>query len=56
MRSGEGFLLLFSITDPDSFLHADTFRTDILHTKDTEILPPLGMSSRCGVTVFLCVV
>jgi GTPase KRas protein len=39
MRTGEGFLLVYSITSKDSFQELSMFREQILRAKDAEDVP-----------------
>jgi len=45
IRTGEGFILMYSLTDADSFSKLDAVRTDVLHVKDVDVTPPMGMTA-----------
>lgn len=46
-RSGEGFLLVFSITEQESFSATAEFREQILRVKEEELLPLLVVGNKC---------
>lgn len=46
-RSGEGFLLVFSITEQESFSATAEFREQILRVKEEEIIPLLVVGNKC---------
>ena len=39
MRTGEGFLCVFSVASQKSFTEIDKFRTQILRVKDADAIP-----------------
>ncbi len=47
MRYGEGFLLVYSITDRDSFDSISTYHQQILRVKDTESVPIVLVGNKC---------
>ncbi|XP_076351078.1 ras-like protein 2 isoform X3 [Tachypleus tridentatus] len=47
MRSGEGFLLVFSITDRNSFEEIYKFHKQILRVKDRDEFPMLLVGNKC---------
>merc|ERR1712018_174938 len=46
MRSGEGFLLVFSVTDRTSFEEAARFHKDILRSKDRDEFPVMLVGNK----------
>jgi len=46
MRSGEGFLLVFSITDRSSFDEINKFHRQILRVKDRDEFPMLIVANK----------
>ena len=46
MISGEGFLLVYSITDRDSFEAINAYHQQILRVKDTETVPILLVGNK----------
>lgn len=46
-RSGEGFLLVFSITEQESFSSTADFREQILRVKEEEMIPLLVVGNKC---------
>ena len=46
MRSGEGFLLVFSLSDRRSFEEAARFHKDILRTKDRDEFPVMLVGNK----------
>ncbi|XP_037075544.1 ras-related protein Ral-a-like, partial [Pollicipes pollicipes] len=46
-RSGEGFLVAFSITEDESFQATQEFREQILRVKDDETIPLLLVGNKC---------
>lgn len=47
MRTGDGFLIVYSVTDKASFEHVDRFHQLILRVKDRWVLWSLSPPSRC---------
>ncbi|KAH9029858.1 ras-like protein [Lactarius pseudohatsudake] len=47
MRHGEGFLLVYSITDRDSFDSISAYHQQILRVKDTESVPIVLVGNKC---------
>jgi len=47
MRTGEGFLLVFSLTDRGSFEEVGQFHTQILRVKDCDEFPMLLVGNKC---------
>ncbi|KAI9434190.1 ras family-domain-containing protein, partial [Lactarius indigo] len=47
MRRGEGFLLVYSITDRDSFDSISAYHQQILRVKDTESVPIVLVGNKC---------
>jgi len=47
MRSGEGFLLVYSITDRSSFDEIYKFHKQILRVKDRDEFPMLLVGNKC---------
>ena len=47
MRSGNGFLVVFSLTDPSSFDAIDTFIKDIRLTSGKEDIPIVACGNKC---------
>lgn len=47
MRHGEGFLLVYSITDRDSFDSVSAYHQQILRVKDTESVPIVLVGNKC---------
>ena len=47
MLRGEGFLLVYSITDRDSFDSISAYHQQILRVKDTESVPILLVGNKC---------
>ena len=47
MRTGEGFLLVYSITSPQSFEEIKTFREQILRVKDKDYFPIIIVGNKC---------
>eukprot|EP00051_Salpingoeca_urceolata_P026428 m.477268 g.477268 ORF g.477268 m.477268 type:complete len:196 (+) comp20797_c0_seq1:403-990(+) len=50
MRTGEGFLLVFSITDVTSFEEIDQFHQQILRVKDKDHFPMILVGNKCDLT------
>lgn len=46
MRSGEGFLLVFSLTDHNSFAEINKFQKQILRVKDRDEFPMLLVGNK----------
>jgi len=55
MRSGEGFLLVYSITDRDSFDSISAYHQQILRVKDTESVPIVLVGNKCDLEDGRCV-
>jgi len=51
MRSGEGFLLVYSITSRNSFEEISTFYQQILRVKDKDFFPILLVANKCDLEV-----
>jgi len=47
MRSGEGFLLVYSITDRNSFDSISAYHRQILRVKDSESVPIALVGNKC---------
>ncbi|KAF9411943.1 Ras GTPase, partial [Entomortierella beljakovae] len=47
MRSGEGFLLVYSITSRNSFEEISTFYQQILRVKDKDFFPIILVANKC---------
>ncbi|GJJ08651.1 hypothetical protein Clacol_002870 [Clathrus columnatus] len=47
MRTGEGFLLVYSITSRSSFEEINQFHQQILRVKDTESIPIVVVANKC---------
>ena len=47
MRTGEGFLLVYSITNRSSFEEIGNFREQILRVKDAESVPMVLCGNKC---------
>ncbi|KAF8624508.1 hypothetical protein AX15_005824 [Amanita polypyramis BW_CC] len=47
MRTGEGFLLVYSITSRDSFEEISTFHQQILRVKDQDSFPVIVVANKC---------
>ena len=47
MRSGEGFLLVYSIADQSSFDELEVFYEQILRVKDREYFPMVVVGTKC---------
>jgi hypothetical protein len=47
MRTGEGFLLIYSITDQKSFEEILTFQQQILRVKDKDYFPIIVVGNKC---------
>ena len=47
MRSGEGFLLVFSLTDRNSFEEIFKFHKQILRVKDRDEFPMMLVANKC---------
>ena len=50
IRSGEGFLCIFSITDEYSFKKCEEFRDHILRTKNDENIPIILIGNKCDLS------
>src|ERR1700753_2959756 len=48
MRTGEGFLLVYSITSPNSFEEISTFHQQILRVKHTDSFPVVLIANKCA--------
>jgi len=46
IASGQGFMLVFSVTSESSFLSVDHFHTDVLRTKDTNNFPIILIANK----------
>ncbi|KAF9306299.1 Ras GTPase [Podila verticillata] len=51
MRSGEGFLLVYSITSRNSFEEISTFYQQILRVKDKDFFPIILVANKCDLEV-----
>ena len=47
MRTGEGFLLVYSITSKNSFEEISTFHQQILRVKDKDYFPVIVVANKC---------
>ena len=47
MRTGEGFLLVYSITSRNSFEEISTFHQQILRVKDRDSFPVIVVANKC---------
>jgi len=47
LRSSEGYLLLYSITDKNSFDEVPTFMDQILRVKDADFVPTVIIGNKC---------
>ena len=47
MRTGEGFLLIYSITSRQSFEEIMTFQQQILRVKDKDYFPIIVVGNKC---------
>ena len=47
MRTGEGFLLVYSITSRNSFEEISTFHQQILRVKDQDTFPVIVVANMC---------
>lgn len=47
MRTGEGFLLVYSITSVNSFEEITTFHQQILRVKDKDYFPVIVVANKC---------
>ncbi|KAF9914731.1 Ras GTPase [Lobosporangium transversale] len=47
MRTGEGFLLMYSITSRNSFEEISTFYQQILRVKDKDFFPVILVANKC---------
>jgi GTPase KRas len=47
MRSGEGFVIVYSITDRESFQEAKSFHEQILRVKDEDTVPAILVGNKC---------
>ena len=47
MRTGEGFLLIYSITSRQSFEEIMTFQQQILRVKDKDYFPIIVVANKC---------
>jgi GTPase KRas protein len=47
MRTGEGFLLVYSITSRSSFEEVSTFHQQILRVKDKDMFPVVVVANKC---------
>ena len=51
MHNGEGFLLVYSITDQTSFEEVGPLRTRIVRVKDSEKVPSVIIGNKCDLKV-----
>jgi GTPase KRas len=47
MRSGEGFLIVYSITNRESFQETRSFHEQILRVKDEDYVPAILVGNKC---------
>jgi GTPase KRas protein len=47
MRTGEGFLLVYSITSRNTFEEISTFHQQILRVKDKDCFPMILIGNKC---------
>ncbi|KAJ7736815.1 ras family-domain-containing protein [Mycena metata] len=47
MRTGEGFLLVYSVTSRDSFTEISTYHQQILRVKDQDAFPVIVVANKC---------
>lgn len=47
MRTGEGFLLVYSITSRSSFEEIATFHQQVLRVKDKDYFPMVMVANKC---------
>ncbi|KAJ7721508.1 ras family-domain-containing protein [Mycena metata] len=47
MRTGEGFLLVYSVTSRDSFKEISTYHQQILRVKDQDAFPVIVVANKC---------
>jgi GTPase KRas len=47
MRHGEGFILVYSITDRDSFQEIFEFQQQIVRVKDQDFFPAILVGNKC---------
>ena len=47
MLDGEGFLLVYSITERDSFKMIESYHQQILRVKDTQAVPIIVVGNKC---------
>lgn len=47
MRTGEGFLLVYSITSRSSFEEVSTFYQQVLRVKDRDYFPVVMVANKC---------
>lgn len=47
MRTGEGFLCVYSITSKNSFEEISTFHQQILRVKDKDFFPIIIVANKC---------
>jgi GTPase KRas protein len=47
MRHGEGFILVYSVTDKDSFEEIREFQQQIARTKDADFFPAVLVGNKC---------
>lgn len=47
MQTGEGFLLVYSITSRNSFEEINTFHQQILRVKDQDSVPVIIVANKC---------
>ena len=51
MRTGQGFLLVYSITSRQSFEELETFREQILRVKDADKVPMVVVGNKIDMEV-----
>jgi len=51
MRTGEGFLLVYSITSRTSFIEIATFQQQILRVKDKDYFPVIVVGNKCDLDI-----
>lgn len=51
MRTGQGFVLVYSINSRESFLELETVREQILRTKDVDKVPMIVVGNKSDLEV-----
>jgi GTPase KRas protein len=51
MRTGEGFLLVYSIASQTSFIEIATFQQQILRVKDKDYFPVIVVGNKCDLEI-----